>query len=85
MNKAVIVAFPQQFHSLVMGELACHAMLHGPPAQSTCVETGFQYMIAGVTWVDEPLRETAWAGGDAPVACVFDSFGQILRGKGITR
>ena len=55
MDEAVLVAALQELDHLIVRELTCQAVLHGPAAEVTRVKARLQHVVAVVAGIGEPV------------------------------
>jgi hypothetical protein len=58
-HQAILIALPQQFYSLVIGNLTGHTVLNAPSAEVAHEEAGFQQMLAVIPRIGNPVWQTA--------------------------
>jgi hypothetical protein len=85
MNKAIVIAFPQQLNSLVIGKFTGHTMLDGPAAYVARMDARFQDVATVFARGSKPGAEATRTGGHTPVSGLLDSLGKILGGEGVIR
>jgi hypothetical protein len=85
MNKAILVALPQQLNSLVISKLTGHTMLDSPAAYVARMDARFQDMVTVFARGSKPGAEATRTGRHTPVSGLLDSLTKILGRKDIIR